>query len=187
MHQKEWGNSELALSIQIISSTQSISLISTRFTLICAELGVATIRNTLHYIAALLVLTYIYWITNSYIINNISFTLYPARSRVGRGNLVKDTPFPTFCRILEALHDEWQNLTSRFVSTPERRNGNIKLSKYFISSSGDRTHNQSVSQSHFVPLRHDRPQAWPRPCIIDSKLFNFHLTTRVKPQVKASF
>ena len=36
-------------------------------------------------------------------------------------------------------------------------NGNINLSKYFISSSGDRTHNQSVLQSHFVPLRHDWP------------------------------
>ena len=43
-----------------------------------------------------------------------------------------------------------------FASTPERRNGNLNLSKYFISSSGDRTHNQSVLQSHFVPLRHDR-------------------------------
>ena len=37
----------------------------------------------------------------------------------------------------------------------KRRNGNINLSKYFISSSGGRTHNQSVLQSHFVPLRHD--------------------------------
>ena len=36
----------------------------------------------------------------------------------------------------------------RAVSTPERRNGNINLSKYFISSSGDRTHNQLVLQSH---------------------------------------
>ena len=36
-------------------------------------------------------------------------------------------------------------------------NGNINLSKYLISSSGDRTHNQSILQSHFVPLRHDWP------------------------------
>ena len=36
----------------------------------------------------------------------------------------------------------WRHL--RFASTPERRNENINLSKYFISSSGDRTHNQSV-------------------------------------------
>ena len=47
--------------------------------------------------------------------------------------------------------------TPRLTLTPERRNGNINLSKYFISSSGDRTHNLSVLQSHFVPLRHDRP------------------------------
>ena len=42
--------------------------------------------------------------------------------------------------------------------TPERRNGNINLSEYFISSSEGRTHNQSVLQSHLVPLRHDWPQ-----------------------------
>ena len=58
---------------------------------------------------------------------------------------------------LEALCVEWRSSTPRFVSTPERRNGTINLSKYFISSSGDRTHNQSVLQSHLVPLRHDRP------------------------------
>ena len=33
----------------------------------------------------------------------------------------------------------------------------INLNKYFISSSGDRTHNQSVLQSHFVSLHHDWP------------------------------
>ena len=43
------------------------------------------------------------------------------------------------------------------ASKPERRNGNIHLNKYFISSSLDRTPNQSVLQSHFVPLRHDWP------------------------------
>ena len=45
-----------------------------------------------------------------------------------------------------------------FTRTPERRNGNINLRKYFVSSSLDRTHNQSVLQSHLVPLRHDWPQ-----------------------------
>ena len=40
----------------------------------------------------------------------------------------------------------------------EGRNKNINLSKYLISSSGDRTHNQLRLHSHFVPLRHDRPQ-----------------------------
>ena len=39
----------------------------------------------------------------------------------------------------------------------EKKNGNINLSKYFISSCGDLTHNQSVLRSHFVPLRHDWP------------------------------
>ena len=37
----------------------------------------------------------------------------------------------------------------RALPRPERRNGNINL------FSRDRTHNQSVLQSHFVPLRHD--------------------------------
>ena len=43
----------------------------------------------------------------------------------------------------------------RFASTPERRNENINVNKYLISSSGGRTHNQSILQSHFVPLLHD--------------------------------
>ena len=41
----------------------------------------------------------------------------------------------------------------RACSQPERRTGNINLSKYFISSSGDRTHNQSVFQAGWsVPI-----------------------------------
>ena len=42
-------------------------------------------------------------------------------------------------------------------ATPEGRNGNINLNKYFISSDGSRTHNQLCLQSHFVTLCHDRP------------------------------
>ena len=53
-----------------------------------------------------------------------------------------------------------RNQRRAFASTPERKNGNINLSKYFISSSADRTHNQSVLQSHFMSLRHDCPQAY---------------------------
>ena len=68
--------------------------------------------------------------------------------------------------ILEGLRVEWQNSTPSFASTPERRNGNINLSKYFISSSGDRIQNQSVLQSHFMPLRHD----WPQQCLYCIKL-----------------
>ena len=45
-----------------------------------------------------------------------------------------------------------------YLDTTERANENINVSKYFISSSGDRTHNQSILQSHFVPLSHDYPQ-----------------------------
>ena len=58
-------------------------------------------------------------------------------------------------------------------STPERRNGNINLSKYFISSSGDRTHNQSVLQSHLVPLRHD--------LLIQLRIFRFCINQRLRP------
>ena len=43
------------------------------------------------------------------------------------------------------------------ASTPERRNENLNVNKYFTSSSGDRTHNQSILQSHFVPMRPDWP------------------------------
>ena len=74
------------------------------------------------------------------------------------GTQCQDTPFPIFHRILEALRIEYWYSTSHFVSTPERRNKNINLNKYFISSNGDRTHNQSILQTHFVPLRHDGPR-----------------------------
>ena len=43
---------------------------------------------------------------------------------------------------------------------PRRRSEKLKykyVNKYFTSSSGDRTHNQSILRSHFVPLRYDRP------------------------------
>ena len=42
----------------------------------------------------------------------------------------------------------------RALPRPERRNENITLSKYFISSNGDRNHNQSILQSYFLPLRY---------------------------------
>ena len=40
-------------------------------------------------------------------------------------------------------------------TTPERRNENVNVNKYFFPSSGDLTHNQSILQSHYLPLRHD--------------------------------
>ena len=55
---------------------------------------------------------------------------------------------------------EWRNSTPRFASTPERTNENINVNKYFTSSSGYRTHNQSILQSHLVSLRHDRPKLY---------------------------
>ena len=43
-----------------------------------------------------------------------------------------------------------------FASTPERRNENINVNKYFIVLSGDQTNNPSILQSQFGPLRHDK-------------------------------
>ena len=72
--------------------------------------------------------------------------LYPAHTRAGRGNLVLrhsvphfEYPTPNFGGV------EWRNLTPLDASTPERRNRSINLSKYFISSSGNRTHNRRVT------------------------------------------
>ena len=78
--------------------------------------------------------------------NQIRFTLYPAHSGVGEGNLEN-------LRILEALFLSGET-QRRVASIPERRNENINLNKYFIASSEALTHNQSILQSHFVPLRH---------------------------------
>ena len=38
----------------------------------------------------------------------------------------------------------------RALPQPERRNENINVNKYFTSSSGDRTLNQSILQTHFA-------------------------------------
>ena len=49
--------------------------------------------------------------------------------------------------------------TLRFLSTPERKNDLFTfVNKYFVSSSGNRTHNQLILHSHFVPLCYDWPQ-----------------------------
>ena len=74
-----------------------------------------------------------------------------------RETSVKTLHFPLSAEILEALRVEWRNSTLRFISIPEPGNENIHLNKYFMSSSGDRTHKQSILQSHFGPLRHDWP------------------------------
>ena len=41
--------------------------------------------------------------------------------------------------------------------TPERKNENIYLNKYFVSSSGETITSLVYSESDFVPLRHDLP------------------------------
>ena len=92
------------------------------------------------------------------LIKKIGFTLYPAHSRVGRENLVLRQSVPhslTFRWVLEALRVEWRISTPLFASTPEWRNENINVNKYFISTSGYRFHNQSILLSHFVNLRRD--------------------------------
>ena len=65
----------------------------------------------------------------------VRFTLHPAHSTVGRGNLVLRHSVPHFLPNSLGIAC-WQNSTPRFPSTPERRNGNINLNKHFISSSG---------------------------------------------------
>ena len=89
-------------------------------------------------------------------LNQISFTLYPAHSRVGRGNLVLKHSIPHF------YAEFWRHWVlsggTQRHALPRHQCEEMKINKYFISSSGDRTHNQSILQSHFVPLRHDQPQ-----------------------------
>ena len=49
-----------------------------------------------------------------------------------------------------SLRVEWRNSTPRFASTPERTNKNINVNKYFTSSSGYRTHSQSILQPCYI-------------------------------------
>ena len=75
------------------------------------------------------------------VIQLYSFTLYPADSKIGRGNLVLRYFVPTFRWILEALRVEWRNSTSRFDSTPRKTNDDINYNIYLFSSSRDRIYN----------------------------------------------
>ena len=61
---------------------------------------------------------------------------------------VKTLHSPVFA---EALYVEWRNSTHCFASTPEQRNIDINLNKYFISSSGDRTHYRPVTITSLCP------------------------------------
>ena len=69
----------------------------------------------------------------------MSFTLYPAHSRVGRGNLVYDTPF--FPLSAEFWRYCVLNSSTQRRALPHTR-AKKYLSEHFISSSVDRTHNQ---------------------------------------------
>ena len=68
----------------------------------------------------------------------LGFTVcIPVSSRVDKGNLktvelrqsvpIRTLPFPTFWRILKALHFEWWNPTVRFAPLQERGNENIEI------------------------------------------------------------
>ena len=70
-----------------------------------------------------------------------SFALYPGHSWLGRGNLV-------------IIHF----VTHFSANSPEWRNENINLNKYFISLGVNRTHNQSRLKSYYVALSHNWPQ-----------------------------
>ena len=86
--------------------------------------------------------TYVYWLGEYY-------TLYPARSRVGREKLVLRHSIPkvgTFRRNLETLRIEWRNSTPRFTS-PSRKGKNRNVI-CLTSSNGNRTHNLLCLQSH---------------------------------------
>ena len=55
--------------------------------------------------------------------------------------------FIIICQYLFMLSARVRNSTPRFASTPEPRNENINVNKYYIFSSGNRTYNQLILQS----------------------------------------
>ena len=91
---------------------------------------------------------------------NINLNQLHAVSRTHQGRL-REPSVKTLRSSLSAEFWRHRVLSSRTQHRPlcrhqSEENGK-KLSKYFISSSGDRTPNQSVLQLHFVRLSHDRP------------------------------
>ena len=83
----------------------------------------------------------------------IKLNQHPAVSRNQQQNLV----------LWKALRVEWRRSTPRLALAPEQRNENINVYKYFVSSSGHRTYDQSILQSHFVSLSYD----WLKPSIYE--------------------
>ena len=69
--------------------------------------------------------------------------LYPALSSIGRGYQT-DTPCSPFCAEF-----------FRHFGGTQRRSENVNVGKYFNPWSEDRTHNQSILQSHSVNVRLD--------------------------------
>ena len=83
-----------------------------------------------------------------------------SRTQQGRQRETRvNTPVPHFLPnsggMFACLRVEWQSSMPRLTSTPERRNENINLSKYFnLLECGSNPQPQFL-QSHYVPLRHD--------------------------------
>ena len=69
-------------------------------------------------------------------ISNLNQLHAVSRTHQGRQKepSVKTLRCPLSGRVLEALRVEWRNSTPHFPLTPERRNENINVNKYFISS-----------------------------------------------------
>ena len=70
-----------------------------------------TRKNTIFRIVMVFLSMYEIWCENQ-----ISFTLYPPYSRVGRGNLVVRHYTTHTTNIFEVLHFEWQNSMLRFFT-----------------------------------------------------------------------
>ena len=76
----------------------------------------------------------------------------------GRHNKMTNEREKFVVTIVEKKHVKNKILIKKrcaFALTPERRNENINVNKYYLSASGDRTLDHSILQSHFVPLRHN--------------------------------
>ena len=85
------------------------------------------------------------------------FTLFPAHSWVVRGNLVLRHTVTHYPPNSAGIACWLAELNGALYLDTKAKKWKCKLSKYFISSRGDRTHNQSILQSYSVSLLHDWP------------------------------
>ena len=76
---------------------------------------------------------------------------------MGRENTVLRHSIPHFLPNSGGIAVEWGRSTPLIASRLERKNENLNLNKYFISLSGNRTNNHSITQTYcyFIPLRHE--------------------------------